>query len=147
MNQDLEHLRLLSIFHYIVGGMMALFACFPLIHFTLGAVMLFAPSIIPESKQAPHQDAALLSFAGGFMMLFAGLFILLGWATAICVFLAGRNLKRQRHYTFCMVMAGILCMFMPFGTILGAFTIIVLIRPSVKALFEPPQDNPFVTAV
>jgi hypothetical protein len=33
-------------------------------------------------------------------------------------------------------MAAIACLFMPLGTILGVFTIIVLIRPNVKALFE-----------
>jgi uncharacterized membrane protein YuzA (DUF378 family) len=31
MNQDAEHLRLLSIFHYIVGGLAALFSFFPLL--------------------------------------------------------------------------------------------------------------------
>jgi hypothetical protein len=34
-------------------------------------------------------------------------------------------------------MACIECMFMPFGTVLGVFTIIVFIRQSVKALFTP----------
>ncbi len=28
---DLEHLRLLSIFHYVVGGILALFSCFPIL--------------------------------------------------------------------------------------------------------------------
>jgi hypothetical protein len=32
-------------------------------------------------------------------------------------------------------MAAISCIFMPFGTVLGVFTIIVLLRPSVKELF------------
>ncbi len=32
MDQDLEHLRLLSLFHYVVGGIAALFGCFPFIH-------------------------------------------------------------------------------------------------------------------
>lgn len=32
VGKDLEHLRLLSIFHYVVGGLIALFACFPIIH-------------------------------------------------------------------------------------------------------------------
>jgi len=32
-------------------------------------------------------------------------------------------------------MAGVECMFMPFGTVLGVFTIIVLMRPSVKEIF------------
>jgi hypothetical protein len=55
---------------------------------------------------------------------------------AFCVFLAGRNLAQQRRYTFCLVIAGLLCIFIPFGTVLGVFTIVVLVRPSVKALFE-----------
>jgi hypothetical protein len=29
---DEQHLQLLAIFHYVVGGMTALFACMPLIH-------------------------------------------------------------------------------------------------------------------
>jgi len=37
---------------------------------------------------------------------------------------------------FCLIVAGIICIFMPLGTILGVFTIIVLVRPSVKAMFE-----------
>jgi hypothetical protein len=34
-----------------------------------------------------------------------------------------------------MVIAAIQCAFTPFGTVLGVFTLIVLVRPSVKALF------------
>jgi len=38
---------------------------------------------------------------------------------------------------FCLVMAGVECIFTPFGTVLGVLTIIVLVRPSVKELFMP----------
>ena len=38
-------------------------------------------------------------------------------------------------------MAGIECIFMPFGTVLGVFTIIVLMRPSMKELFDPGDDK------
>jgi hypothetical protein len=41
MNQDAEHLRLLSIFHYIVGGLAALFSFFPLLYTTVGAIFIF----------------------------------------------------------------------------------------------------------
>jgi hypothetical protein len=37
MNQDAEHLRLLSIFHYIVAGLAAFFSFFPLLYTTVGA--------------------------------------------------------------------------------------------------------------
>ncbi len=36
---------------------------------------------------------------------------------------------------FCFVMGCVECLFMPFGTVLGAFTILVLNRQSVKGLF------------
>ncbi len=39
---------------------------------------------------------------------------------------------------FCLVMACVACLFMPFGTVLGVFTIIVLARPSVQTLFSRP---------
>ncbi len=48
MNQDLDHLRLLAIFHYVVAGLAALVACFPLIHLVMGLVFIFAPG-----KDAP----------------------------------------------------------------------------------------------
>ena len=55
---------------------------------------------------------------------------------AVLVLIAGRFLGRRTHHLYCLVMAGIECCFMPFGTILGVFTIVVLLRPSVKTLFE-----------
>ena len=53
------------------------------------------------------------------------------WAT-----LAGWWLAKRKHYWFCFVVACLACAFSPLGTVLGVFTIIVLLRPSVKALFE-----------
>ena len=40
MDEDKQHLKLLSIFHYIVGGFTALFSCFPLIYIAMGIAML-----------------------------------------------------------------------------------------------------------
>jgi hypothetical protein len=48
---------------------------------------------------------------------------------------AGIFLGRRKHYTFCLVMGCIECVFFPFGTALGVFTILVLVRESVKQLF------------
>ena len=42
----------------------------------------------------------------------------------------------------CMTVAGIQCILMPFGTILGVFTIIVLTRGSVKELFSFTDRSP-----
>jgi hypothetical protein len=62
--------------------------------------------------------------------------VLVGWGFAACLVLAGRSLRDRRRYLFCLVMAGLMCVLCnPLGTILGVFTIIVLVRPSVKELF------------
>ena len=139
--KDAEHLRLLSIFHYVVAGINALMACIPFVHLIVGIVMVVAGS---QSKRG-----APPVLVGVFFIAIGAFIILLGWAMAICIFLAGRFLARRRHYMFCFVIAVLSCLSMPFGTILGVFTLIVLSRPSVKALFEgaagsspATQDSP-----
>jgi hypothetical protein len=129
MDRDLEQLGLLAIFHYIVGGIMALCGCFPFIHLGLGVAMLSGAFHEP-GKPAPPL------FLGWLLIGIASFAILLSWSLAFCVVLAGRKLAQRRNYTFCFVIAALECFFMPFGTVLGAFTIIVLQRASVKAMFE-----------
>ena len=128
MNQDLDHLKLLSIFHYIVAALFALCACFPLIHFFMGLAMVFDWG---DMGDAP-------GFVGWLLMAFATVFILCGWALAVCLALAGKYLSERTHYTYCFVMACIACVFAPFGTVLGVFTLLVLVRDSVKRLFGVP---------
>jgi hypothetical protein len=55
---------------------------------------------------------------------------------AICIFIAGRSLGFRKRYSFALVIACIECLFVPFGTILGVFTIVALSRESVRALFS-----------
>jgi hypothetical protein len=128
---DSEHLKLLSVFHYVVGSMAAFFACIPIIHLVIGVVLITDPQAFGPRNNPPPP------FLGGLLIALAAGFILAGWTLAVLVLLAGRFIARRRHYTFCFVMACIECVFMPFGTVLGAFTIIVLLRPSVKELFTP----------
>jgi hypothetical protein len=130
MDQDVEHLRLLSIFHYVVGGVATLFACFPCIHLFVG-IALASGALEPRPGEEP-----VSTFVGWILIAVATTIILIGWTLAMMVVVAGRFLARHTHYTYCFVMAAIECFFMPFGTVLGVFTIIVLIRPSVKALFQ-----------
>ena len=135
MNTDEEHLRLLSIFHDVVGGLAALFACFPIIHLIIGLAML-SGALENNSGEAPPAVVGLI-----FIMIPA-ILMPIGWAVAVCIILAGRSLVRRTHYIFCLVMAGVSCAFMPFGTVLGVFAIIVLMRPSVKELFTAAKQTP-----
>jgi len=134
MKQDTEHLDLLSTFHYVVAAVAALCACFPFLHLFTGIAMLSGTFDTP----AASQDFPNHLF-GLFFVVFAAAVILLGWAFAICVFLAGRYLRERTHYTYCLVIAGVACMFMPVGTVLGVLTIVVLQRPTVKQIFGLPE--------
>jgi hypothetical protein len=132
-----QYLKIISIFHYVIGGMAALFACFPIFHFLVGLGMLvFSLVGFGEQGGLPFLPMA---FVGAFFTLIAGSVMLLGWAFAVCVILAGRFLALRKRYMFCLVMAGIACMFMPFGTVLGVLTIITLVQPVVRGWFESGQ--------
>ena len=126
--RDDEHLRLLALFHYIYAGLTGLFSCFPMVYLGLGVVMI-SGGIKDRSGQGPPPEL------GWFFVIFAAAFILLGWVYASCVALAGRYLTRRRGYWFCFIVACLSCAFAPLGTVLGVFTLIVLLRPSVKAAF------------
>jgi hypothetical protein len=132
MNQDKEHLRLLAIFHYVVAGLAALFSLFPLLYTTVGAIFIFAAR---HGTPKPGEELPP-EFLGWIFVVLGLLLFLLGIAMAICILIVGRSLSRHKHYTFVLVMACIECLFIPFGTILGVFTIVVLSRQSVRGLFS-----------
>lgn len=128
-NEDAKTLSLLAMFHYIVGGIMALFSCMPLIHVTMGIAMVTG-NFFGETGEMPPP------FFGWMFVIMGSVFVIGGWLTALAIILAGRKLSRHESRTFCMVVAGVECMFMPFGTVLGVFTLITLTKESVQALFD-----------
>jgi hypothetical protein len=131
--QEEQHLHLLSIFHYVVGGLTAFLACFPLIHLTIGLVMVFGGF---SGNQAPP------AFVGWLFIVLGGGFFLIGQSLAICIIIAGRFLAQRERHLFVFVVACCECVFMPFGTVLGVFTIILLSRESVKAAFDASRSVP-----
>ena len=127
LGDDLEHLRLLAIFHYVVAGVAALVSLLPGVGVVLGLAMA-------SGRVEPQDEGARV--VGWLMAGCAAFFMTIGFAFAALVASTGRALARRRWYTFCLVVATALCIVVPLGTLLGVFTIIVLVRPSVRALFE-----------
>jgi hypothetical protein len=131
VNQDREHLNLLAIFHYVVAGLAALLSFFPLFYSLIGCFLLYAAQHPGPNNQEPPPV-----FLGWIFIAVGAVFFIAGLTMAICILIAGRSLALRRRYSFVLVMACIECLFVPFGTILGVFTIIVLSRDSVKSLFS-----------
>lgn len=130
MTDDLEQIKLLSIFHYIAGGIMLFFSLFPLIHVGFGLLMILSPgSFFDNGGEQPPV------FVGWLFAIIGGCAVIVGLTISICTILSGRFLSRKIRYMYSFVMACVECIFIPFGTVLGVFTIIVLSRDSVKILY------------
>ncbi len=132
MTEDERHLKLLSIFHYVVAGLAGLFACIPILHLAIGIAFIVAPHKFTDDGELPP------AWFGWIFVILASTLIAVGWVFAGFVFAVGRFLAKRKDYMFCLVVACIECMFMPFGTVLGVLTILTLTRDSVKQLFGGP---------
>jgi hypothetical protein len=135
--QDEEYLRLLSIFHYVVVGIAALFGSLPIAHLIGGLLLVFG--VVDDNGKPPPP------FFGWMFVIVGAVGVTVGWTLAGLILAAGVCLARRRHYMFCLVTAGFECLCQPFGLVLGIFTIIVLTRDSVKRLFEA-NKSPVATA-
>ena len=93
--------------------------------------MVFAPQSLSTrpGDQAP-------AFVGWFFTCMGGGFFLAGMCVAVGIVIAGRFIAQRRRYWFIFAAACVQCAFFPFGTALGVFTLLVLSRPAVKALFQ-----------
>jgi hypothetical protein len=130
---DAEQLRQLAIAHYVVGGLMALVACFPMIHLAIGLMIATGAFGASQHGEAPPR------MVGWLFAFVAGGAILLGWVLAACTVFAGRSIAQRKRHLYCLIVAGVMAVVcVPFGSILGAFTIIVLVRPTVKQEFGAP---------
>ena len=126
--QDENQLKLLEIFHYVAAGITVLVGCLPFIHLAIGIGLQLVPI-------GDHPAADVPRIVGWILIVIAAILILVFWVLAFVIFLSGRNFRRRQRYMFCMVVAGISCLLIPYGTVLGVFTIIILMRPSVKQIF------------
>ena len=134
--QNLNHLKLLGIFHYIVGGIALLMSLMPIAHLVIGIIFIISPDTMTGQGEPPPDFIGYL-FAG-----MGALFFIVGVAFSVCILLSGKYLRSQKKYQYSFVMACIECIFMPFGTVLGIFTIIVLSKDPVKKLYElEVEDN------
>lgn len=142
---DRSHLKTLAICHYVWGGLEILFSSLGIIYVVLGVVFVNDPGAFgPPPGARPGQPAPQPpppEFVGWMFVAMGSCFVVLGWTTGILTILSGRGIARRRGRTFSIVMAGLNCISFPIGTTLGVFTLIVLLRPSVIALYARERQQ------
>ena len=136
--EDANHLRYLAIAHYVMGGITGLVSCLPVMHVVMGGMI--ATGQFPMGPTTPGEPD--FKMFGWLFVAMGSIFIIIGWTFAVLLILTGRWLSARKNHTFCFVMACLECASLPLGTVLGVFTILVISRPSVKALFlAGPSEN------
>ena len=89
---------------------------------------------LPVSHSA--DDDVVLRSMGSIFMVFGVLFSTVFMVFAAMKIYAGYCLSRRKNRVYCIVVAGISLIGFPISTTLGIFTLIVLLRDSVRELFE-----------
>lgn len=70
-----------------------------------------------------------------------GVIILLGWTFGALTIWAGRCVQKRQHRPFIYVMAGLNCPFLPWGTLLGIATFILMQSPAGRREFDLLADT------
>jgi len=128
--RDADHLRLLSIFYLLSGAVSLLFALLPLVYIGLGVFFLNGTFPSSPSAKAPQPEW----FGWLFVAFGAAAFVSFASVATVKFFVA-HFLRKRRHRVFCLVVAALTCLGIPYGTVLGVCTILVLERKSVVAEF------------
>src|SRR2546430_10404963 len=140
-----ERLRLLAIGFYVKGAVSAIFVSFLLFHF----VFMLGFSFMPESAWNPPPKSATtvqsLSMTPSpsprplnqgppviMFRIFAGVIgviILLGWTFGGLTIYAGRCVQKRTNRLFILIMGGLNCALIPWGTLLGVATFMLMQTP------------------
>ncbi|HEY9249604.1 MAG TPA: hypothetical protein VIO38_10745 [Rariglobus sp.] len=128
---DAGHLDLLAIFHFVLTGLSLLGLGFLSLHWLMMHTVLENPAIWENAKTPPPPKE--------FLAMFKWFYLFMGLVTGVMGagnLISGFCIRRRRGRTFTLVVGGLDCLMIPFGTALGIFTIIVLSRDSVRETYE-----------
>lgn len=133
---DRDHLRILTVFHFIIAGFSLVGIGFLGLHYAFVHAIL-AVGDAAKGAKGNVPPAALFTILNWFYLV-AGIMILIG---GIANLLSAMSLHKVRYRTLSLVVAGLDLLCIPLGTVLGAFTLIVLLRGSVRELYDAPPEE------
>jgi hypothetical protein len=127
-NENSDFFKVVSIFHYVLGGFQMLFSLIGVLYIVMG-ILMTSGSLEPSKSSAPPE--AIGWIFSGIGVVITLMFLSIG----LLSIKTGKNLSRRRNRTFCIVVDAILCLMVPFGTIVGIFGLVLLMKPESQELF------------
>jgi hypothetical protein len=123
-------LDMLGVLYYVYAAIVALTAL------TMGVFALLPALLMASALPSGPGGPPPWLIGGVFAVAFGAVAVILVGKAVVMVF-AGRALRARRHHVLCVVGACTSLMNMPIGTALGVYALITLMKPEVKARFEP----------
>lgn len=130
--KDSEHVKLLSIFHFIFAGLALVGIAFLFLHYFAMNAVFSNPALWKSQPGAGPPPQEFFAIFRWFYVVFGILLVVGGLANV----LSGLFLRQRKHRIFSLIVGGLNCLQVPFGTALGVFTIIVLLRDSIRESYE-----------
>jgi hypothetical protein len=132
---DTDHLRLLAIFHFVVAALSLVGLGFIFLHSFVMHTLVQNSEVWKNQKGGPPPEEFFLIFK--WFYAFAGIMVV---SFGIANLISGLFIRRKINRTFSLVVAAFDCLCFPFGTVLGVFTLVVLLRESVQEAYaaKPP---------
>ena len=138
MDTTAHDLKLLSIGYFIQGGIILfyglLFFCY--MGF-VGTMLAVAQRSVSGGGRIPIPPGLL-----GVILVVVIVAALATLVTGAFMLYAGVALRRRQHRVLILVMAGLSCLSLPYGTVLGIFTLMVMQRPAAKEIFGVVEAPP-----
>ena len=125
--KDDDHLKLLSIFHFILSGLALLGIGFLGLHYFI-MQNVFANPQVWKNNPGGGPPKEILAVMVWFYVAAAVLLV----TGSVLNLLSGVFLRQRKHRMFSIVVAGMDCLQIPLGTALGVCTIMVLLRDTVR---------------
>jgi hypothetical protein len=135
---DDEHLRLLAWGYVFSGVMTALFSLMGLVYALIGLAMSRFGSYMANNGTQPISlpTESMATVLG----VFGVIFFLVVASLAVAKLVVASCLRRRKSRMLCLVVAGITCLGVPYGTLLGVCTFLVLGRDNVIEQFAHPKE-------
>ena len=130
---DADHLRLLAVFHFVLAALTLVGLGFLFLHYTIFNSVISNPDMWKNHKNVPAPPIKEVFAIFKWFYLFFGACLVAGGVGNL---LSGLFIRKRKHRVFTLIVAGLNCLQIPFGTTLGVFTFVVICRDSVRELYE-----------
>lgn len=139
-DQKRTYLRVLAILHYVHAALIGL------VGLAMAGIVVFGFGFGAWQHGMGGMDGmggmgGMRNF-GCMELVIVGPVLLLLVPYAIVNFLVGRWLQQRRHWTAIIVVSALNALNVPVGTLLGVFTIVVLLGDDVRVAFEGQPPAP-----